>query len=151
MEKKIQVENDYLVNTQLLNEFKNAFKLFDHDRDGKVTAQELQQLMHALGQELSKGEIINEPGNSNNIGTIAMAKVGGKPNSATSQWFINLVENKFLDSDNGGFTVFGHILGDGMKNPLLLNDQTIYNVNYSNVGLNTSKISPHDPNIFNTY
>ena len=58
MEKKIQVENDHLVNTRVLDEYKHAFKLFDQDRDGKITAQELQQLMHALGQELSKREII---------------------------------------------------------------------------------------------
>lgn len=53
----------------------------------------------------SKGEIINEPGNSNLMGTIAMAKISGQPNSATSEWFINLKDNKNLDSQNEGFTV----------------------------------------------
>ena len=88
----------------------------------------------------SKGEIINEPGNSNLMGTIAMAKVSGEPNSATSEWFINLSDNEFLDSQNEGFTVFGHLLGDSINNPLLLNNQTIYNVNYSQVGLNLSEL-----------
>ncbi len=88
----------------------------------------------------SKGTIINEPGNSNLMGTIAMAKISGDPNSAESEWFINLSDNKNLDSQNGGFTVFGHILGDGMKNPLLLNNQTIYNVNYSDIGLNLTQL-----------
>ncbi len=69
----------------------------------------------------SKGAISNEPGNSNHMGTIAMAKISGQANSATSEWFINLLENKHLDSQNEGFTVFGHILGDGINNPLLLN------------------------------
>ncbi len=88
----------------------------------------------------SKGEIINEPINSNLMGTIAMAKVSGQPNSATSEWFINLSDNKSLDSQNEGFSVFGHLLGDSIENPLLLNNQTIYNVNYEDIGLNIPQL-----------
>ncbi|MBN1555128.1 MAG: tandem-95 repeat protein [Phycisphaerae bacterium] len=59
--------------------------------------------------------IQNEPYFSNLPGTIAMAKVGGDPDSATSQWFFNLADNsQNLDNQNGGFTVFGEVLGDGM-------------------------------------
>lgn len=59
--------------------------------------------------------VINEPVFSNVRGTIAMAKIGGDPDSATSQWFINLSNNSAnLDSQNGGFTVFGEVIGDGM-------------------------------------
>jgi len=62
--------------------------------------------------------IQNEPGISNEIGTIAMAKLDGQPNSATSQWFVNLANNggppANLDTTNGGFTVFGHVTGVGM-------------------------------------
>lgn len=59
--------------------------------------------------------IVNEFSRSNTRGTIAMAKVGGDPNSATSQWFVNLGDNSAnLDSQNGGFTVFGKVLGTGM-------------------------------------
>jgi cyclophilin family peptidyl-prolyl cis-trans isomerase len=47
---------------------------------------------------------------SNTYGTIAMARVGGQTNSATSQWFFNLADNVRLDSDDGGFTVFGKVL-----------------------------------------
>ena len=58
----------------------------------------------------------NEPELSNVRGTIAMAKLGGDPNSATSQWFFNLANNSSnLDVSNGGFTVFGQVLGDGMQ------------------------------------
>lgn len=59
--------------------------------------------------------IKNEPGNSNLRGTIAMAKQEGDPDSATSQWFVNLEDNLFLDTQNDGFTVFGKVLGTGME------------------------------------
>ncbi len=61
------------------------------------------------------GKITNEfnvgPRISNTIGTIAMAKMGGDVNSASSEWFINLADNsQNLDKQNGGFTVFGKVL-----------------------------------------
>jgi len=56
----------------------------------------------------------NEPCLSNTTGTIAMARIGGQPNSATSQWFVNLANNTNLDSVDGGFTAFGRVVGHGM-------------------------------------
>ena len=59
--------------------------------------------------------ILNEFNISNTRGTVAMAKLGGDPNSATSQWFVNLANNAAnLDGQNGGFTVFGRVIDDGM-------------------------------------
>lgn len=59
--------------------------------------------------------VVNEFNLSNIRATVAMAKLGGNPNSATSQWFINLADNSAnLDSQNGGFTAFGEITESDM-------------------------------------
>jgi len=47
-------------------------------------------------------------GLSNQRGTIAMARTAN-PNSATAQFFINVVDNPRLDSAGGGYAVFGKV------------------------------------------
>lgn len=76
--------------------------------------------------------IQNEPGISNVRGTVAMAKVGNDPNSATSQWFINTADNSSnLDFQNGGFTVFGRVIGTGMQIADIINSSTCGPYDYS--------------------
>lgn len=66
-----------------------------------------------LGDVEHNGTIDNEFGRSNLERTVAMAKQGGDPNSATSQFFFSLANNASnLDNQNGGFTVFGQVYDD---------------------------------------
>jgi len=62
----------------------------------------------------TKPPVTNEFRLSNLRGTVAMARVGGQTNSATSQWFVNLADNTSLDTVDGGFTVFARVSGQGM-------------------------------------
>jgi cyclophilin family peptidyl-prolyl cis-trans isomerase len=72
-----------------------------------------------LKEKPGQAPIANEAGNglSNTRGTLAMARTV-VPNSATSQFFINLKDNSSLDKakarDNAGYAVFGRVTG-GME------------------------------------
>lgn len=80
----------------------------------------------------------NEPGISNVRGTVAMAKLSTDPNSATSQWFVNLADNvpnangANLNTDNGGYTVFGRVIEGGMTAVDPVGALTVYNFSYYN-------------------
>ena len=67
-----------------------------------------------MKQKKTKDPIKNESGNglSNTAGTLAMARTND-PNSATSQFFINVGDNSRLDKFGGGYCVFGKVI-DGM-------------------------------------
>lgn len=69
-----------------------------------------------MTQKSTKSPIKTEASNGlkNVRGSIAMARTNDV-NSATSQFFINLVDNSFLDyPNNGGYTVFGKVT-EGMN------------------------------------
>jgi peptidyl-prolyl cis-trans isomerase A (cyclophilin A) len=79
----------------------------------------------------SRGAILNEfsATRSNVRGTVAMAKLGGDPNSATSQWFINMSNNAAnLDIQNGGFTVFARVTAPGMATADRIAARTVVSV-----------------------
>lgn len=68
-----------------------------------------------LGKKTTNKPIKNEwqNGLKNTKGTVAMARLGGNPDSATSQFFINTVDNAFLDrpqSDGAAYAVFGKVI-----------------------------------------
>lgn len=69
-----------------------------------------------MNQKSTNAPIVNEGKNGlpNNRGTLAMARTND-PNSATSQFFINTVDNQFLNANgrNPGYAVFGKVI-DGM-------------------------------------
>ena len=63
-----------------------------------------------LREKPTRAPIPLEAGNglSNLRGTLAMARTGD-PDSATAQFFINVVDNPRLDSFGGGYAVFGRV------------------------------------------
>jgi cyclophilin family peptidyl-prolyl cis-trans isomerase len=62
-----------------------------------------------MSQKPTRGPIKNEFGNglTNQRGTLAMARTND-PHSATAQFFINLVDNDFLNRPPG-YAVFGRV------------------------------------------
>ena len=74
------------------------------------------QLPGGAAQVGKRDPIVNEfsATRSNVRGTLAMAKLPGDPDSATSEFFFNLEDNSAnLDNQNGGFTVFARVV-EGM-------------------------------------
>ena len=63
-----------------------------------------------MSEKPTRPPIPLEAGNglSNLRGTVAMARTS-MPNSATSQFFINVVDNQRLDAAGGGYAVFGKV------------------------------------------
>ena len=51
--------NDQTISEQAINEFKQAFNIFDKDKDGYITIKELDQIMKKLGQTLTESELQN--------------------------------------------------------------------------------------------
>ncbi len=74
-------------------------------------------------------EIGLQPFRSNLRGTVAMARADGQPNSANSQYFFNIRDNVDLDTFDGGYAVFGRVVGDGMTLVDIYDGLAIINMN----------------------
>jgi cyclophilin family peptidyl-prolyl cis-trans isomerase len=77
-------------------------------------------------------------GLKNDVGTIAMARLRGQPDSATSQFFINVGRNTSLDkpADGAAYAVFGKVVegmdvvnkiksGETRENPKMGNEKSL--------------------------
>lgn len=71
--------------------------------------------VNSLAPVPPQAPIVLEYNLPNARGTVAMAR-GDAADSATSQWFINTVDNSTLldQSNKGGYAVFGRVVGTGM-------------------------------------
>ncbi len=112
---------------------------------GGFTVNELQ-----VGTVPTDDPVVNEfsEERSNTRGTIAMAKLGNDPNSATSQWFFNLGDNsEDLDNQNGGFTVFGEVLSDADFAPIeAIANLPVFNATTINPAFTDFPLILEDPN-----
>jgi peptidyl-prolyl cis-trans isomerase A (cyclophilin A) len=107
---------------------------------GFVIQAGLARVDHDLGELVlipTDPNIVNEFRVSNTRGTIAMAILGSDPNSANSQWFINVGSNSFLDSQSGGSTAFGRVLGNGMEVVDTINRLDTPHINLAAIGIDT--------------
>jgi cyclophilin family peptidyl-prolyl cis-trans isomerase len=91
--------------------------------------------------------ILNEFGISNTLGTVSMAKLGGDPNSATSQWFVSLGANSnILDPQNGGFTVFGRMTRNTFGNAQTFGNPQVFPIfSYSGISTELPLFQSHVP------
>ncbi|MCG3126018.1 MAG: hypothetical protein CHACPFDD_00846 [Phycisphaerae bacterium] len=82
-------------------------------------------------------------GLKNKRGTISMARVGGNPDSATSQFFINVVDNDRLDQpqpDGAAYCVFGRVI-EGMETVDKIKDTPVI----THAKLPMGKVVPETP------
>lgn len=67
-----------------------------------------------------------DPDNSNLRGTVSVALLGGQPNSGTSGFFINVVDNVFLD--DALHTVFGRVTEESLAVVDAINELPIFDL-----------------------
>jgi peptidyl-prolyl cis-trans isomerase A (cyclophilin A) len=71
-------------------------------------------LTQDMTEKPTRPPIVNEADNGlkNSVGTIAMGQMPGNPNSATSQFYINVKDNTHLDFSprSPGYCVFGKVI-----------------------------------------
>lgn len=107
-----------------------------------VTNPASQEVFNSYQRAVNYGPIVNEysvgPTFSNVFGTIAMARISGQTNSASADWFLNLQDNPFLDTFEGGYTVFGRVVNT-------VDDHTGTNLLALFNLLSTTNVSSSDP------
>lgn len=88
-------------------------------------------------------------GLKNERGTIAMARKGRQPDSATSQFFINVVDNANLDkpSDGAAYAVFGKVL-EGMDTVDKIRDAAV--TSHPKYGGARQEVVPVEPVVIKT-
>ena len=99
-----------------------------------------------LAAKKTRDPVKHEGGNGlrNQVGTIAMARTAD-PNSATSQFFINVVDNQMLDfrgaaANEVGYTVFGRVVNGLDVVNKIRNVQTVAKGPHQNVPVQTVTI-----------
>ena len=124
----IQLRNDRPITT---SNFKNLIQ--NGVYDGTIFHRVIAGFMIQGGMNTSASvETIPDEVSSNNHndrGTVAMAKTS-QPNSATSQFYINVVDNNYLDSE---YTVFGTVISgmdvaDAISNVAVNGEQPVTDV-----------------------
>ncbi len=100
--------------------FKNYFSRYNNlivqrsPADFVIQAGQFTSTNGVLSTVTTDAPITNEfnSANGNVKGTLSMALPANGPNQGTSQWFINVVDNSFLNANL--HTVFGRVIGSGM-------------------------------------
>ena len=104
----------------------------------------------SLSEKSTRGPIPLEANNglTNDRGTIAMARIGN-PNSATSQFFINVVDNPGLNApkpDGHGYAVFGKVVSgmdivDKIRNAPTTSKGVFQNLPVTNIIINSATLT----------
>ena len=95
------------------------------------------------------GNVDNEFSLPDTRGTLAMYKQHESPDSASDQWFFNVTDNsaKFGSDNNGGYTVFGRVIENGLQRVDTIAGLKTYDLS-SLVGIGAFKKTPlynYDP------
>lgn len=98
-----------------------------------------------MNQKRTEKGIKNEwqNGLKNVRGSVAMARLGNQPDSATSQFFINVADNAALDTprDGAGYAVFGRVVSGMDVVEKIKNVRTTTKGPHANVPVDTVVIS----------
>ncbi len=119
--------NEQIISEDTINEFKEAFNIFDKDKDGYITIKELGEIMKNLGQTPTEAELqdmINEVDIDGN-GTIDFKE------------FLGIMVRKMRDSDSEEELIEAFKIFDKDGNGLISQDELL-NVMLT-LGENTNK------------